>query len=95
MTPDQIYQDLKDLSEKLGFSVSEQSFKRTGIKAQSGFCKVKNEDLFIMDKHLTVKKKIELLAEYIGGMELENVHMMPAIRELLDQYKPLNPDSLE
>jgi len=95
MTPDQTYQDLKDLAEKLGFIVSEQSFKRTGIKAQSGFCKVKNEDLFIMDKHLAIKKKIELLAEYIGGLELESVHMMPAIRELLDQYKPINSESPE
>jgi len=87
MTPDQIYQDLKDLAEKLGFTVSEQSFKRTGTKARSGFCTVKNEDLFIMDTHIALKKKIEILAEYIGGLELENVHMMPAIRELLDQYK--------
>lgn len=88
MTPDQIYQDLKDLAEKLGFSVSEQSFKRTGVKAQSGFCKVKNEDLFIMDTHIALKKKIDILAEYISRLETENVHMMPAIRELLDQYKP-------
>ncbi len=95
MTPAQIYQDLKDLAEKLGITVSEQSFKRTGIKAQSGFCKVNNEELFIMDTNIPLKKKIEIMAEYIGGLELENIHMMPAIRELLDQYRPQNPDPSE
>ena len=93
MSPDQIYQDLKDVAERLGFTVSEQSFKRTGIKAQSGFCRVKNEDLFIMDKHIGLKKKIEILAEYIGGLEIENIHMMPAVRELIGQYKPADPDT--
>ena len=93
MSPDQIYQDLKDIAERLGFSVSEQSFKRTGIKAQSGFCRVKNEDLFIMDKHIALKKKIAILAEYIGGLEIENIHMMPAVRELIDQYKPADSNT--
>jgi len=92
MTPDQIYQDLIDLSEKLEFTVSEQNFKRTGIKAQSGFCVVKNENLFIMDKNIALKKKIALLAEYISGLEIENIHMMPAIRELLDHHRPPNPE---
>ncbi len=92
MTPDQRYQDLRDLAEKLEFTVSEQNFKSTGIKAQSGFCVLNNENLFIMDKNIALKKKIAILAEYISGLEIENIYMKPAIRELLDQYSPPNPE---
>jgi hypothetical protein len=36
MKPEQIYQDLKDLAEKLGVTVSEENFRRTGVNAHSG-----------------------------------------------------------
>ena len=92
MKPEQIYQELKELAEKLEFTVSEQSFRRTGVKAQSGFCVVKNENVFIMDKDLALKKRIEILAEYIGERDYENVYMKPAVRELLERNRPSKPE---
>jgi hypothetical protein len=58
MKPDQLYQELKDLAERMQITVSEQNLKTSGIKVQSGLCSVKGQNLFIMDKHKSVHKKI-------------------------------------
>ena len=85
MKPDQIYQELKDLAEKLEITVSEQNFRNTGIKVKSGLCKVKGKKLFIMDKHKSVHRKIETLASLLAEFPHEDLYVMPAIREILEK----------
>jgi len=87
MKPEQIYQELKELAEKLEVPVSEQNFRATGVKAKSGLCKVKGKWLFIMDKHKSVSKKIRILAAQLAEMPHEDVFIVPAVRELLEKYK--------
>ena len=86
MKPEQIYQELKDLAEKLAVTVSEQNLRLAGIKVKSGMCKVKGKDLFIMDKHKSIHKKIKVLAAQLAGMAHEDVFVIPAVREVLDKY---------
>ena len=83
MKPEQIYQELKELAEKLNITVSEQSLRQTGIKAKSGFCVVKGRQRFIMDKNKTIQEKNELLADCLAKMPHENIYVVPAIRKLL------------
>ena len=86
MKPEQIYQELKDLAEKLAVTVSEQNLRTAGIKVKSGLCKVKGQDLFIMDKHKSIHKKIKVLAAQLAGMPHEGVYVIPAVREMLNKY---------
>ena len=86
MKPEQIYQEFKDLAEKLGLTVSEQNLRTAGIKVKSGRCTVKGNDMFIMDKHQSIHKKIKILAAEIAAMPHEDVFVMPAIREMLNKY---------
>jgi hypothetical protein len=85
MKPEQLYQELIDLAEKLQITVSEQNLRKTGVKAKSGLCKVKGKYLFIMDKHKSIQKKINLLSENLAVVPHENIYIKPAIRELLDK----------
>jgi hypothetical protein len=85
MKPEQIYQDLKDLAEKLGVTVLEENFRRTAVKAKSGFCRVKGKDIFILDKQKPIQDKIELLASCLSKMPHEDVFVVPAVRELLSR----------
>ncbi len=90
MKPEHIFQELKDLAEKLGVTVSEQSFRHTGIKVTSGLCKVKGQDLLIIDKHKSVHKKIKIMAFHLAKIPHENVFIVPAIRELLEKHYAQN-----
>jgi len=86
MKPDQLYQELKDLAERMQITVSEQNLKTSGIKVQSGLCSVKGQNLFIMDKHKSVHKKIGILAAQLAAIPHEDLYIIPAVRELLEKY---------
>ena len=92
LKPDQLYQELKDLAEKLGIVVSEQNFRNTGIHVNSGYCKVKDKDHCIISKHLKLEQKIEVLGECISLFPHESVYTVPAVREFLESFKPLGPN---
>jgi len=86
MKPVQLYQDMKEIAEKLGVTVSEQNFRKTGIKIESGLCKVKGRKLFIIDKNRSIHKKNEILASFLSKMLHEDVYVIPAVRELINKY---------
>ncbi len=93
MKSEQLYRELKDLAEKLGLQVYEQNFRPTGIHVRSGHCLVKGKDHCIIDKHIKLAYKIEVLAECISMMPHESVYVVPAVREFLDQFKPKAKDT--
>ena len=86
MKPEQIYQELKNLAEKLEIHVYEQNLGLAGIKVKSGLCKVRGKSTFIMDKHKSIHKKIKILASKLAELPCENVFIVPAVRELLEKY---------
>ena len=88
MKPDQLYQELKDLAEKLDINVADQNLRKTGIRVESGYCKVKGRDWFVMDKHLPVWQKIERLASFLCTRSHEHIYVVPAVREVLYKHAP-------
>lgn len=86
MKPDQLYQELQDLAERMQITVSEQNLKVAGIKVRSGLCTVKGQKLFVMDKHKSVQKKIKILAAELALIPHEDMYIIPAVRELLEKY---------
>lgn len=86
MKPDQIYQELIDLADRMQITVSEQNLRATGIKVKSGLCTVKGQNLFVMDKHKSIHKKISILATQLAALPHEDLYIVPAIRVLLDKY---------
>ena len=88
MKPEKTYQDLKELAEKLGVTVSEQNLRSTGIKVKSGLCKVKGKNIFIIDKNISFQDKNEILASCLSKMPHEDIFIVPALREFLDSFHP-------
>ena len=83
-----MYQELLDLAEKLDVAVSEKNLRTVGIKVKSGLCRVGDRQVFILDKHISLSQKIETLAEALASMPHENLYLLPAIRELMETYRP-------
>jgi hypothetical protein len=86
MKPEQMYQQLTELAEKMDIAVWEQNLRITGVKAKSGLCKIKDKQTFIMDKHKKIQEKIEILAECLGRLPHEDIYVVPAVRELLKKF---------
>ncbi len=87
MKPEQLYQNLKDLAQKLEISVLERNLRNTGIKVESGLCKVKGKYLFIMDKHMPLHVRNRILGYCLSKMSHEDIYVVPAVREYLDNVK--------
>ena len=71
MKPDQIYQDLKDLAEKLDVTVSEQSFRASGFPVRSGACLIKGKMHCIIDRNIGLQGKIKVLAKNLVNLAHE------------------------
>lgn len=87
MKPEQIFQELIQLAEKMEITVKVQNLRKAGIHVESGLCKVKNEWVYILDKHKSMRDKIDLLLECLAPKEHENIYVVPAIREMLNKEK--------
>jgi len=87
MKPEQTYQELKDLAEKLNITVEEHNLRKTGLRTKSGLCTVKGQNVFIMDKHKSIHKKNMILASCLSKMPHENIYIVPAVRDVLIKRK--------
>ncbi len=87
MKSERLFQELSNIIEKINITVSEQNLRKSGINFKSGFCKIKGKDFFILDKELAINKKNEILAEFINEHEYDNIYIIPAVRDYLDNNK--------
>jgi len=95
MKSEQLYQSLKELAEKFDITVSEESFRKDGIRVRSGFCKVKGKKLYILDKHAKRYEKIDQLASFLSTMPHEDLYVIPAVRDLLYRFKKKEKDGMK
>jgi hypothetical protein len=91
MKPDQIFQGLKDLADKIGIFVSEQRLSAERFKAKSGLCKIKGRYVMLLDKQLSVYKKNIILADCLNELPHDAIFVVPAVRDFLNRHK--NPMS--
>ncbi|PIU49106.1 MAG: hypothetical protein COS92_08335 [Desulfobacterales bacterium CG07_land_8_20_14_0_80_52_14] len=83
MKSEAVFEGLKDLAQKLGITVSEQNFRRLGVRAKSGFCIVKGKSMFLVDKQSAISEKIEILSSYLATLPTDHIYIIPAIRQRL------------
>lgn len=89
MKPEELYQGLKDLADKMGIFVSEETLSAPGLKAKSGLCIIKNRHVMIIDKKLSVYKKNLILSGCLNRMPLDEIYVIPVIREFLAKHKKI------
>ena len=95
MKPEQIYQGLKDLADRLGIIVSEQKLSTESLKVKSGLCKIRGQHVMILDKQLSIYKKNAILAACLNDMPHDAIFVIPAVREFLSRHrKPVLPESI-
>jgi len=88
MKPEQIYEQLTDLAEKLRIKVAEKNLRQVGFRVRSGLCKLQGESIYVMDKNAAVSKKIELLAGCLSRYPLDSLYVVPAVRQVIERHRP-------
>ena len=90
MKTEEIYSNLLNIAEKVDIEVTEKNLQISGLRAKSGLCVVEGKKIFIMDKKKTLKAKVEILADCICQSGIDDIYIIPKMREIIEKYKKKN-----
>ena len=80
-------EDLKDTARKLSVEILFADLSDPEIPTQSGYCKVRGEELIVIDKRLSTQRQIEVLLNIFQQVDLDDVYVASWIREHLENPK--------
>ena len=75
-----IYNELKELLEKLGYKLvlDKGSFN-------TGYCLLEDEKMIVINKNKPYENRIKILSEILSKINTDNIYIKPKIRELINQ----------
>jgi hypothetical protein len=88
---ERVLDELIEAAERIGLKVRrEKLLREVGYRARGGICRLRDDDLVIIDRDQAPHEQLEIVAEALKGRDLEAVYLSPAARRVLqmDQVKP-------
>lgn len=82
-----LLRQLEELAENLDVKVRYEQLKKEGAFFPGGLCKVKGQDIIIINSKASIEDKIEIMSRALRSFDLSQIYVLPAIRELLDKIK--------
>ena len=75
-----IYNELKELFEKLGYKLvlDKGSFN-------TGYCLFEDEKMIVINKNKPYENRIKILSKILSKIDTNNIYIKPKIRELINQ----------
>ncbi len=75
--------ELESAAARLGIQVLREKLSGT----RSGLCRLRDQYLLFIDKRLKTEEQIEVLLVGLSRFPLDNLPLLPRVRELLEQYR--------
>jgi hypothetical protein len=76
--------ELESAAARLGIQILHEKLSGT----RSGLCRLRDRYLLFVDKRLKTEEQIEVLLVALSRFPLENLPLLPRVRELLERYRP-------
>ncbi|MBW1806228.1 MAG: hypothetical protein JRJ06_07670 [Deltaproteobacteria bacterium] len=86
MDDNKILEQLEELANSLEIPVRYEQIKKESSFFPGGLCKVKGEDILIINSMATVEDKIQILVKAVTSFDISQVYMRPVLREFLDGH---------
>jgi len=86
-------EDLKDTARKRSIDILFADLSDPEFPTQSGYCKVRDEELIVVDQRLPVQRQVEVILNIFQQFDWDDVYIASWIRERLDnpELTPLTP----
>ncbi len=78
---------LEGLAEQLQIPVTYALFATEELSGRGGMCVIHGDRRIILEQSLTTREKTRLLAAGLAQFDLEDVFLLPAVREAIEQAK--------
>ena len=76
--------DLKEVANRLSIDIVADNLFDPEIVIKSGHCKVKGEDIIVIDKLLSIEEQSEVIFQALKKFNLESIYLPSWIRERLE-----------
>jgi len=78
---------LERLAEQLEIPVSYAALATEELQGRGGLCVLRGERRIILERTLSTREKAHLLAAGLAHFDLENVFLLPAIRDAIEEAR--------
>ena len=78
MTPSTIYKEFEKLAESLEIKIIQEKGNFKG-----GYCLFEKEKVIVINKLKPLEQRIQSLARAFSQLDISNIYMKPAIREII------------
>lgn len=80
-------EDLKTAAQKLSIEILFADLSDPDIPTQSGVCKIRGEDLIVIDQRLSTQRQVEVILSIFQQFDWEDVFIASWVRERLENPK--------
>ncbi len=80
-----ILQHLEEIAEKLAIKVHYVNLRKDYYHSKSGLCRVKGEYRIIVDKHIHLSEKIDVLIDALKEFDIDSLYIHPYVRKLFEK----------
>lgn len=71
--------------ERLGMSVRFEALSVEDVRGKGGKCRVREREMIIIEKDLSTREKVEVLAAELSRMDCDDIFLPPNVREALEK----------
>ena len=82
---------LESLAEQLQIPVTYATLETEELPGRGGLCVIHGERRIIIERTLLTREKARLLAIGLAQFDLEDVFLLPAVREAIERAKSAQP----
>jgi len=90
MKESSLIKDLESLADRLDIAVNSVNFRKYSYGIKSGLCRVNGNYRVILDKHLHLSEKIDVLVDALQEFDVKTDDLDPHLQRLL-RKKTLRP----
>lgn len=74
------------MASRIGLKVREETLLReVGYHVRSGLCRIRGEDVVIIDRHLPPSERLQVLLDVVADRNVDTHYLTPALRQLLER----------
>ncbi len=89
MNEELILEHLEKIARSKSIIIRYERLEDGELIIRSGSCRVKGNEYIIVDSRLPLKERIEIIARELRKKNLEDIYMLPLIREIIDKQEPI------
>lgn len=78
---------LEESAAKLSIKLGYEDLRKGEVATPGGLFLLRGEKRILIHKGLTVKDKIEVLTDILSGLNIEEVHLPPEVRERILKHR--------